>query len=30
LPITLQSQGGTVDTNGNNATLSGAISGPGA
>ena len=25
----LQSQGGTVDTNGNNATLSGAISGPG-
>ena len=29
LPITLQSQGGTVDTNGNNATLSGAISGPG-
>ena len=30
LPITLQSQGGTVDTNGNNATLSGAISGPGS
>ena len=29
LPITLQSQGGIVDTNGNNATLSGAISGPG-
>jgi YVTN family beta-propeller protein/autotransporter-associated beta strand protein len=29
LPITLQSQGATVDTNGNNATLSGAISGPG-
>ena len=29
LPITLQSQGGTIDTNGNNATLSGAISGPG-
>ena len=29
LPITLQSQGGTVDTNGNDATLSGAISGPG-
>jgi autotransporter-associated beta strand protein len=25
----LQSQGGTVDTNGNNATLSGAITGPG-
>ena len=29
LPISLQSQGGIVDTNGNNATLSGAISGPG-
>jgi autotransporter-associated beta strand protein/YVTN family beta-propeller protein len=29
LPITLQSQGGTIDTNGNNATLSGTISGPG-
>ena len=29
LPITLMSQGGTIDTNGNNATLSGAISGPG-
>jgi outer membrane autotransporter protein len=29
LPITLQSQGGTIDTNGNNATLSGAIGGPG-
>ena len=29
LPITLQSQGGIIDTNGNNATLSGAISGPG-
>ena len=29
LPIMLQSQGGTVDTNGNNATLSGAITGPG-
>ena len=29
LPISLQSQGGVVDTNGNNATLSGAISGPG-
>jgi len=30
LPITLQSQGGIIDTNGNNATLSGAISGPGS
>jgi YVTN family beta-propeller protein/autotransporter-associated beta strand protein len=30
LPIVLQAAGGTVDTNGNNATLSGAISGPGA
>jgi YVTN family beta-propeller protein/autotransporter-associated beta strand protein len=30
LPVTLQSQGGTIDTNGNNATLSGAISGPGS
>ena len=29
LPIALQSQGGIIDTNGNNATLSGAISGPG-
>ena len=29
LPISLQSQGGIVDTNGNNATFSGAISGPG-
>jgi YVTN family beta-propeller protein/autotransporter-associated beta strand protein len=29
LPVTLQSQGGTIDTNGNNATLSGTISGPG-
>ena len=29
LPISLQSQGGIVDTNGNNATLTGAISGPG-
>ena len=29
LPISLQSQGGIIDTNGNNATLSGAISGPG-
>ena len=29
LPITLQAQGGTFDTNGNNATLSGTISGPG-
>src|SRR4029077_8838583 len=29
LPITLQSQGGTIDTNGNNATLSGPTSGPG-
>jgi YVTN family beta-propeller protein len=29
LPIVLQAAGGTVDTNGNNATLSGAISGPG-
>ena len=29
LPISLQSAGGTVDTNGNNAMLSGAISGPG-
>jgi autotransporter-associated beta strand protein len=27
--VTLQSQGGTIDTNGNNATLSGTISGPG-
>jgi autotransporter-associated beta strand protein len=30
LPITLQSQGGTIDTNGNNATLSGTIGGPGS
>jgi fibronectin-binding autotransporter adhesin len=30
LPVTLQSQGGTIDTNGNNATLSGTISGPGS
>jgi YVTN family beta-propeller protein/autotransporter-associated beta strand protein len=30
LPITLQSQGGTFDTDGNKATLSGAIGGPGA
>jgi YVTN family beta-propeller protein/autotransporter-associated beta strand protein len=30
LPITLQSQGGTIDTNGSNATLSGTISGPGS
>ena len=30
LPISLQAAGGTVDTNGNNATLSGAISGPGS
>src|SRR5216683_973206 len=30
LPITLQSQGGTIDTNGINATLSGTISGPGS
>jgi outer membrane autotransporter protein len=29
LPVTLQSQGGTIDTNGNSATLSGPISGPG-
>jgi YVTN family beta-propeller protein/autotransporter-associated beta strand protein len=29
LPITLMAAGGTFDTNGNNATLSGAISGPG-
>ncbi len=29
LPIALQSQGGTFDTGGNNATLSGTISGPG-
>jgi YVTN family beta-propeller protein/autotransporter-associated beta strand protein len=29
LPITLQSQGGTIDTNGNSAALSGTISGPG-
>jgi outer membrane autotransporter protein len=29
LPIVLQAAGGTVDTNGNNATLSGPISGPG-
>jgi len=29
LPITLQAQGGIVDTNGNNATLSGPIGGPG-
>lgn len=30
LPIMLMSQGGTFDTNGNNAALSGTISGPGA
>jgi YVTN family beta-propeller protein/autotransporter-associated beta strand protein len=30
LPITLQAAGGTFDTNGNTATLSGVISGPGA
>jgi autotransporter-associated beta strand protein len=30
LPVTLQSQGGTTDTNGNNATLSGTVSGPGS
>jgi outer membrane autotransporter protein len=30
LPVTLQSQGGTIDTNGNSATLSGTISGPGS
>ena len=30
LPISLQAAGGTFDTNGNNATLSGAISGPGS
>jgi YVTN family beta-propeller protein/autotransporter-associated beta strand protein len=30
LPITLQAAGGTFDTNGNSATLSGVISGPGA
>jgi outer membrane autotransporter protein len=29
LPITLQAAGGTFDTNGNNATLSGTITGPG-
>jgi outer membrane autotransporter protein len=29
LPILLQAAGGTFDTNGNNATLAGAISGPG-
>jgi YVTN family beta-propeller protein/autotransporter-associated beta strand protein len=29
LPISLQSQGGTIDTNGNTATLSGPITGPG-
>ena len=29
LPISLQAAGGTFDTNGNNATLSGTISGPG-
>jgi autotransporter-associated beta strand protein len=29
LQISLQAAGGTFDTNGNNATLSGAISGPG-
>jgi YVTN family beta-propeller protein/autotransporter-associated beta strand protein len=29
LPITLQAAGGIIDTNGNNATLSGPISGPG-
>jgi fibronectin-binding autotransporter adhesin len=30
LPISLQAAGGTFDTNGNNARLSGAISGPGS
>jgi YVTN family beta-propeller protein/autotransporter-associated beta strand protein len=30
LPVALQSQGGTIDTNGNTATLSGTISGPGS
>ena len=30
LPISLQAAGGTFDTSGNNATLSGAISGPGS
>jgi autotransporter-associated beta strand protein/YVTN family beta-propeller protein len=30
LPITLLAQGGTIDTNGNNAILSGVISGPGS
>jgi autotransporter-associated beta strand protein/YVTN family beta-propeller protein len=30
LPITLLAQGGTIDTHGNNATLSGVISGPGS
>lgn len=30
LPITLQAGGGTIDTQGNSATLSGVISGPGA
>ncbi len=30
LPISLQAAGGTFDTNGNNAVLSGAISGPGS
>jgi YVTN family beta-propeller protein/autotransporter-associated beta strand protein len=30
LPITLQAAGGTIDTNGNSATLSGVIDGPGA
>ena len=30
LPVTLMSQGGTFDTAGNNATLSGAIGGPGS
>jgi YVTN family beta-propeller protein/autotransporter-associated beta strand protein len=30
LPISLQAAGGTFDTNGNNASLSGAISGPGS
>ena len=30
LPVTLQCQGGTIDTNGNNATLSGTIGGPGS
>lgn len=29
LPISLQAQGGTIDTNGNIATLSGSITGPG-